>query len=234
MWGRGHWKAKDYFNGLDVGSYLVKDRAVGQALKDFSCGDFMRFWALLPASTRDKQQDALKERIKGNEYGWMENYEDAKAPLRTLILAGLEMTLAPRRFLGFFAPPPSRLTGKYRSYLDDIREGRRVPQEDYGFWVWAAAKFYQEAGCNAWIFVMRLDMNYTEKYGELGLRYGTGTVLGLTGRTLTKLLEQLGLKEIAVLCCVSKGWRRAIWMCFFDYAPTRYQKTGESIKVIWA
>lgn len=236
MWrvrGCQYWKAKDYFNGLDVGLYLVEDGETGSTLKRFAGGDFMRFWALLPAATRERQQQRLKERIQGNEYGWIEEYEDAEMELRTTILAGLELTLNPPKMLRRFASPPPRLDDKFEDYLKLIQEGKLVPQSDYGFWVWAAAKFYRESGSNAWLFWMKLDMNYTGQFSHLGLDYQDGNVMGLTGKALAALLQRLDLFDIGRMCRVSKGWRRAIWMCFFDCPPVAYQRSGKTIKPIW-
>ena len=230
--GTQYWKAKDYFNGLNVGRYLVEDKLVCVALERFACGDFMRFWALLPGDTRKRCRSRLKQGMEDNVYGWIEDYDVAEPELRTTILAGLEMTIDPSKILRRFAPPPSYLDNtKFAKYLKDIEDGLMVPHADYGVWVWAAAKFYRESSGNVWIFWMKLDMNYTGHFSSLGLDYNE--VGELSGKTLTKVLAHLNLKEISILRLVSKIWRRAIWMCFFDYPPVAYQRIGDTIKVIW-
>ena len=231
--GQDYWNAKDYYNGLNVGLWMVEDREVGKKLLAFACGDYMRFWALLPEATRAQQQASLKKQVEGNEYGWMEDYEEAEKPLRTTILAGLELTMAPKRVLKRFAPPPKRLNELYEIQLELIKYGGQITHEDYGFWVWSAAKFYLHAGSIAWSFWMTLDMSRTGQFSSLGRDYETGTVLGLEGKVLTKLLCYLSLQDISGLCCVSKEWRRAVWKCFFDHAPTAYKRTGTQINVTW-
>lgn len=131
--GQDYWKVKDYHNGLDIGRYLVKDSEIGDKLWRIACGDYMRFWALLTASTRLAQQIALKERIKGNEYGWIEDYENAEKQLRTTVLVGLELTMAPPRVLKLFSPPPARISSeKYLEYLEQIKSGKIM---DFGYGV---------------------------------------------------------------------------------------------------
>ena len=106
-----YWKAKDYFNGLNVGLYLVpleqrSPQYVRQYMRLASGGDDMRLWALLPARERRQQQLALKKMTAGNQHGWFEDYKQAESALRTTILAGLELSLAPNYVLRRFAPPP--------------------------------------------------------------------------------------------------------------------------------
>jgi len=67
FFGEECWKAKDYFKGLDVGRYLIHDQQIGKELFNFAGGDYMRFWALLPAETRRARQLALKKRIEGTK-----------------------------------------------------------------------------------------------------------------------------------------------------------------------
>jgi len=143
------------------------------------------------------------------------------------------MTINSPKILEGLAPPPPRLKSKFLKYLKDIEEGNFVPQEDYGFWVWAAAKFYKESASNAWIFWMKLDMNYTGHFSQLGEQYQEDNLLGYSVKNLPRLLQYFSIKEIRTCCMVSKLWRRAIWMCFFDCPPKAYAKEGKGIKVIW-
>lgn len=82
---------------------------------------------------------------------------------------------------------------------------------------------------------MRLDMNYTSQFSRLGKQFEKGDVFVLKGKVLARFLQCFTLEEIfSSLCLVNKGWRRAIWKCFFDYAPTSYLLNNENqININW-
>lgn len=236
--GDQYWLAKDYFNGLHVGLYLVQDQLLSDTLMKFARGDYMLFWALLPASIRAKQQANLRENIGQfqNVFKCIEAYEDARGPLRTTILAGLELTLNPPKMLRRFVPPPAFLSAQYDDHLKDIREGKMISNEDYGLWVWAAAKYYNSR--SAWNFWMQLDMNLTGVFSRLGEWVDNdsdepATPNGITMCSFPVVLEYLTLRDIARLSAVSSVLRRDVWMCFFDNPPQTYIQLHDGFYPVW-
>lgn len=244
------WRAKDYFNSLNVELYLCGDAA--EALNLFTHNNALKLLAVLPQRVRDKQHDqASHSMLDSDNYichimrmVGMVDERIYEITLQQCLVAALELNLNPAKYIRHRLHVPVEQEEAYDKFACELRDphtrqGAQVDIHRSGrpMWVWALSKYYRDCGQNAHHFLMALDANYTQTFFGSNTYFVSDKCASLFGGAdeaiVKRVLSHLTLRDITMLASVSRNMRLEMWTFFYSNPPARYAPPPATHTLVW-